>query len=290
MKRILSLVVLSALLLCAVSSVWAEPVKIQYKFTAGEIDKYKMTMNMKMDAPGMPGGEKGMNMSMNMVIHQKTLGILPDGSAKILYTYKDFNFSAPGMPAPPKDDIVGKSITITMGRDGSIIKYDAGKLAKGMDLSGMMGQMGIYSLFPKEPIEVGQSWTQAVPIPMMGGNMNVTSTLLAADEPLWSRPSCKIRQVFDSKMDLGQMMQNMMGAFAGGNPEVQKEMSGVSGELNLSGWGVTYFCPEIGKLLKTDGSIAANVTMNMPPQAVQQGAPAHFTMTLNMDMNMTRFK
>lgn len=290
MRRFITLMVLGVLLVSIGILASAEPMKIQYKFTANEIDKYKMTMTMRVEAPGIPGGANGMNMSMSLVFHQKTLGILPDGSAKVLITYKDFSISAPGGQSVPKDQIVGKTVTMIMGRDGQIINVLQDQLSQSMGMGNMMSQMGLYNAFPKEPVEVGQSWVKAIPIPMMGGNMSITSTLLTDNESLWSRKTCKIKQAYEAKIDLGEMLRGMVGAFIGNNAEARNVISGMDGEINLAGWGMSYFCPEMGKLLKADGSIAMNMTMTMPPQAVQQGAPQQLNINMNMDIDVSRFK
>lgn len=74
----------TALLLLAATSAFAQPIKLQYKFTPGEIDKYKLAIAVTLAMPQMQGKSiPPMNFAMTMTTTQKTLGVLPDGSAKV---------------------------------------------------------------------------------------------------------------------------------------------------------------------------------------------------------------
>ena len=88
-----------ALLVVSSGIVLAEPVALAYKFVPGAIDKYKMSMSMDLNLVGAPQGRQmpPANMRMSMVVTEKTLGVLPDGSAKIRVSYSGFKME--GNPA-----------------------------------------------------------------------------------------------------------------------------------------------------------------------------------------------
>lgn len=292
MKRFISLAMLLALVLGLAAHVCAEPKKVVYKFTAGEIDKYRTTMNMSINIAGMPAETQVPgNIKSTLIIHQKTLGILPDGSAKVLVKYEDATTTAPGSNQTQKmSQIIGKSVTMRMTPEGKVLGVEGIDKIGSMDMSSIMNQSSSYSVFPSTAVDVGQSWTQTVPIPMMGGQMGVTSTLLSWDEPIWSLKAAKIKQIYQADMDISEIMKNMGGAYGGNSAEAQAIIGQMSGTANLSGWGVSLFSPELGKLLKMNGNMMVTISMNMPQELVMQGSPATFDMTMDISIDTTRFK
>ena len=81
---------------------------------------------------------------------------------------------------------------MTMAKDGRVLKMEgfekamAGTGAMGFDPSKMINQMGTITLFPSDPVEVGESWTQSIPFPIGGGDLKMVGTLLAYPDQLWN--------------------------------------------------------------------------------------------------------
>ena len=297
MKRFATVGLLIVLLICAVAAQGS--VKLQYKFTPGQLDTYKLVMDMKMNMPGMPSPSgQPMNMKMSMLWTQKVLGVLPDGSAKIKLTYKDMKMSMPGMPPSatagklPKD----ASIVMVMGRDGKVLKIEGmekafgGANMPGMDQ--MMNQMGMYgtSWLPKDPVDIGQTWENSMPIFGDAGKLTSLSTLEAARVPVGRFVASKLRQTINGEFDLGKMMSAIMSATpSGAQTDGAMGMAAqMAGSVGMSGSMVTYFLPDKGKMLKSDGFVSMVMKMKMPQAAVAQGAPAE--MNMNIDMNMALLK
>lgn len=117
MKRTLC-TVLCVILICASAVAYGKSVVLQYKLTPGQIDNYKLVMTVNMRMPGAPTPQlQSMNMKMSLVMRQKVLGVLPDGTAKVRYDYRDMKVSAPGMSAAQAKANVPKSMSATIRMD-----------------------------------------------------------------------------------------------------------------------------------------------------------------------------
>jgi hypothetical protein len=281
------------------SAAFAEPVALQYKFKVADIDKYKMTMDMSMQIPGTPAkeGASPMSMSMTMTCTQHTLAVNPDGSAKIKATYGKPTIT--GQPASAKGakmpNLAGQSITYTMSKRGQTLSVEGleklmqGTPLKNMDFSGLFSSASNQALLPEGPVEVGDSWYQSVPFPFGGGTVGVNSELESADQQIWGLRAAKIRQTFAGTLDLGELMKSIVAGLDTTGTH-SSDLSSMSGSMDLNGDMSFLFAPSIGKLLKGNGIMQANMTMNMPSSAVSQGAPSTLEMNMTMRITITRFK
>ena len=287
---------LVALLVLSTALAYAEPVTLEYKYTVGEIDKYKMTMDMSMNMPGLSIGTEGspMNMSMTITYTQKTLAVNPDGSAKVKMTYT----SVSGLPGAAKGaknaNLTGQSIIMTMSKRGQTLSVEgmdkllAQSGLKNMDFSSMFSSSSSQAILPEGPVEVGQSWSQNLQLPFAGSKMIVTSCLDSNDQRIWNQPAAKIKQAFFGELDLGAIMRTVVGSI--GDAKQSAALSSISGVVNIDGQMTFLFGTAIGKLLKGDGTIQAKMNMNMPSEASRQGAPKTLQMSMNMRMSLTRTK
>ena len=297
MKRIITLGFVLVLLLLALSLVHAEPVAFEYKFTKGEVDKYRLTIDMNISAAGVPADTAPMNSKISLVLLQKTLDVLEDGTAKIQVSYTDQSMSMPGMPKEQAAKLPSQTITMNMSKDGKVLSMDGvGNLVgtaagPGMDFGQMLSQVGYSGIFPPKPINVGESWSQAVPIPFGGGSVNINSTLVSTGELISDVDASKVKQDYKGHIDLGQLMK----AIASSVPnemkgEMAQAISSLKGGVELDGSTLFYFSPTLGKLLKANGNIVSNIKLILPEEATNAGAPPQMDMVMNLNLNITRFK
>lgn len=291
--RVLALVCL----ILACTSAMADPLLLQYKFTPGEVEKYRMAMNMRLEMPGvsLPNGQSGVSMAMVIPYTQKTLGVLPDGSAKVKMIYGQPTIS--GLPAGAKTSdmakIAGTSVVMTISRQGRIISMSgldqlaANSPMKGMDFSSLFGCTTNEALFPDQPVEVGQCWKQAIPLPFVNSQLNVTTSLDGYDEEIMNRRVARINQYVDGSIDLSALMKQIVSGLNGGNSRVQTP---ALGNLEFSGNMKFYFAPSIGKLIRGGGNLSAALAMAMPAEAIRQGAPRSVSMTMKLAMSISRLK
>ncbi len=302
MKKLRALA-LVAVLIVAACAAQADPVTLAYKFRAGEIDKYKLTMKMDFSIAGLaqvsgPNGPVTVNMS--VVVRQKTLGVYPDGSAKVAISCGEPQMRMSGMPPLPKSKQPWKapSITMVLAPDGSLRKIEglekafAFKGAKDIDLgslrlSQLTSFLGQNAVFPSDPLEVGQTWENTIPLPFGGSELKVTSALVTANAAVGRTTAAKVEQTFDGSLDFSDMLKSfasMMPANATG----RDMLSQVTGGLEVFGKMDYFFSPELGKVLRGGGEMVANMSMKLPEQLIKMGGPPQIDVTANIDYTLNR--
>lgn len=276
-----------------------------YKFKAGEKQRQKMVMKIQMnlDLPTLPGAPPNMGFTMAMVavMRSKTLGILPNGDAKVLITYESLkaDMDMPGMPGIPKDEMakmqkeISKNlptVKLIMTRYGQIVGMEGLQNLQGMqgmpqmDFTKMFGNSGMWAnVFPDQPVFPGDAWTQD--LPMFGaGNIAIDSILESVNTRVGNHIAAKIKQDYSGHIELADLMK----AFAPAMSNQKIPMPDVAGGMDISGWGVTYFDHAKGKLVRSDANI--DVVMNISAQAcADQRAgtgPQSFDMSFNAKMTM----
>ena len=300
MKRTITLAILAVFVFGAISAAYAEPVKLEYKFKKDELDKYKFAMAMKMNMPSVPGEDMlpSFDMSFNYKMRQRTLEVYPDGSAKVRVYMSAPEMTGAGVPTQKNEAALQPmTMIMTMAKDGRVLKMEgleqamAGMGAMGFDPGAMINQMGTITVFPSDPVEVGESWTQSIPFPFGGGDLKMVGTLLAYPDRLWNQKCARIKYDMSGQIDLGQMMKSIAAGFSGQGQgdEVAQAISSMSGEMNFTGSMVYEFATDLGKLLKGNGTITMDIRIAMPAEAVAEGAPSDMRMSADMTMTLTRF-
>ncbi|MGQ9455499.1 MAG: hypothetical protein ACUVRS_11350 [Armatimonadota bacterium] len=303
MRRLLVLLTVFWFLCGFVCAAQSKPIKLVYKFTKVELDKYRADISINMTMPSMPGfgNPAPINIKMQTILYQRTLEVLPDGSAKVRLTQSISDLKIAGGPKGKMPNIAkqGLSMILTITPQGKVaLMEDAEKLRKMLESMGIQGfdpsiltnQMGqYYVLLPEEPVEVGSTWKQVIPLPMGWGEMTVESTLNSYGEQVWSQTAARITQSFTGRMDLAEVMKSLIAAAPMSEKERQA-MAGFSGSMDINGKMTFLFAPALGKILKGSGQMWATITINMPSEAVRQGAPSEMTMVMEMNISLTRFK
>lgn len=276
-----------AFLAAACCPAQAKSVVLQHSYKAGQIDKYRMSLDTKMSMPEMPAAAaQNMRVKMSVLLTQKVLGLLPDGSAKVKMSYSNLKIESPDMPDTRGASIPPVAMTLVISRTGQIVSIEdpgQGTGMPGLDMSSLAGQFGYYGIFPDTAIEVGQMWRSVVPLPFGSGDMRVDFELLAAAIPIGKEVASKIKQTYEAYMDLGEMMKGAVAS--GGAPAIAGQMGG---GMHMRGWSVLYFSPNKGKLIKANGSVNALMSVQMPASAVQQGAPGRMNMQMDMTLNLAK--
>ncbi|MCX8053703.1 MAG: hypothetical protein N3B12_07835 [Armatimonadetes bacterium] len=292
---------IAALILFALGScaTHGDPVKLAYKFVKGDLDKYRVNMTINMTMPGLvPGGGvvKPISLGMEMVAHQRTLSVLPDGSARIKVTYSATKIKTINLPKV-KQALIPKqtfSVVMKIAPDGRVLGIERVEKAlaavglRNFDVSRLTNLMGQYALLPSEPIDVGANWKQNMPLPFGIGDMTIDSVLESYGKQIWSLTSAAINQKFSAHIDLGQI-GNAIADLAPVDTRKRRMLSQLSGGLDLNGTTTFYFSPAIGKLLKGSGQAWAAITFGMPPEVVKHGAPPEIAIAMDIRMTISRF-
>jgi hypothetical protein len=83
MNRIVTVGLLCAMVLCLAAGAYAESVKLEYRFTKGDVNKYNISGEINAKLPNMPGmpNNGAMTFKMSMLQVQKVMEVYPDGTA-----------------------------------------------------------------------------------------------------------------------------------------------------------------------------------------------------------------
>lgn len=280
--RRLVLITLALILLASACAIAQETVKLQMKFTPGEVLRYKMLLdgNIAFTATG-PNAPQAPNMPMRMVavVKQKTKRVLPSGDAEVTAVLESMKVSIAGKTHELTKKDMATPITMIMGRNGQV-KSMAGseKLTgqfKGMNFMNP-GSMGQFGALPDGDLTVGESWSQSMPFPMGGGSMLLIGKVVSANERLGNTRVAVIRQDISADLDLGAQMTAMMNQKASLPP-------GVSAKGQFTGSGTTFLSPEKGRLMRAEGAFQARANMKGPSN---QGGPSSMDMDFSISFEM----
>jgi hypothetical protein len=257
----------------------AGAISFEYKFQPGQVDKYKTAMDMTMDIPGMPaqltGGKSNAIMNASFITTQKVLNVNKDGSAKVEVALSNFDMKMNGISMNSMAKMMEQKTTMTISKNGGI--GDLQGLEKfsssGMDTKSVFSQMNSYQM-PHKRINVGDTWVNTVPMPY-GGDLKITSKLVAQNVPIAGTTASKIMQTYEGKGNISDDKAKSNVVPGGKEP---------TGMMTMSGHGVIYFSEAQGKLIETH--IATNSTIDMQFPAGMRGMPANGKTRMKMDMKM----
>ncbi len=289
------------LLIAAIGVAYAEPVTLEYKFRKGEVDKYRLGVEMRLDLSGIAAatGQRNMppmDIAMGMTVVQKTLDVYSDGSAKVKVTYSNPVFKGINMPAAASKQakaLQGQPVVMRISKRGRTMSIQGLEkiMGSGMpfNLNGIMDASSGNAVLPQGPVEVGQSWMENIPLPFGDSQIYVQSVLAGYDEEIWNLRVARVCQSCSGKLDLKAMLETFMRSMASSCRQQAPDLSSMSGELLVNGQMTNYFAPSIGKLLKSGGNLDAVINIVMPQSLTQQGAPQSLSCAINIRMAMTRF-
>lgn len=291
------------LLLAASTAGCAEPIPLEYKFTKGEVSKYRITLWVSLDLSELAAAsgktiQPPTDVSLTMTMVQRTLAVNPDGSAKVRTV-----FTAPvvgGIKMPPSASkqataLLDQGIVTTIskrglpiaihGVDKAMSSYGLQKIA----VRKLLESTSATAFLPDGPMEVGQSWNASIPTPFNNSQIYMQTTLAGADEEIWNLGVARIRQTCTAKLDLKEIMEGFLSAFAGKVKQGVPDLSSTSGYVSANGQMTHYFAPSIGKLLKSQGDLEVRISVTPPPGLAPKGAPSTMAFGVNLRMAMTRF-
>ena len=289
MKKFLPILLIVAVLAGALFFMFpkhkAEALSFEMKFKQGQIDKYRMTMDMTMDMPDMPknaGAPSKTTMNMTADMTQEVVSVNADGSAKIKAAVSNMNMNMPGMPGATMPTMPKIQYTMTMTKDGKITNFEGmenvpGMAMSGVDMKQMMNQMS--GMLPGKLVSVGDTWKGKVAMPI-GGNMEVVYELVSENESIGSQKVSKIKSNFNYDGDLADWAKKT-GGNAGKMPPEMK------GKVSMKGDGNTFFNRAEGKMVATD--MVMDMTMNMEiPKGAMPGGQNNMNMNMKMKMRMEK--
>lgn len=251
----------------------------------------RMTLDQEMDfdlsIEGAPPGLDAMKMltRITMALTQKTGPRKADGTVDAVLTYDEFrtetSMNGQTMPRDAGDQLIGKPVTVTYGRDGSIVSV------KGLPPGGvtddafkqMMGSL--VGNLPTTELKVGETTTVPMdlelPFPLPGAGPlqmrgDTRITLVSIDKDAQGRSAR-----FDSTVN-GTMVSDVP------SPD---GMSTLTLEFTMDGGGTTVVDLDKGLARSNESSITVHGRIGMPAGAAPAGVPPTLTMRGTITLTMT---
>lgn len=256
------------------------PVTLRMKFKSGEVNKYRMTMqmNMTMHVPNQPQ-PMTVPVNMMMTMDQKVESVDAKGNGTIVTTIQNQQMTANGQTAPSPQT---PPITMRLSPQGKILS------TKGMpsnQVTNMMGNpfggggaSGLTVLLPAKPVKPGDSWTQPVRLPGSALSGTTKNTLLRY-ENIGHFRTARIHTV--ANLTLKMMMD------AQGQPAktASKAASLVQGNIKIA--GDNNFAIAEGKLVRMAMNGNAAMKMQQKKAASAKAGTARPPQSMTMNMKMT---
>lgn len=287
---------LTALLPLAAQAQTAAPapasgaVTLRYKFTPGEVLRYKMTMDMATAMSGLPGTTPPpttpMKTHMEMVYRQTVMDVrASDGAATLAGKYESLSTTMNGSPMPgnPMLNAMKGSFTTVMSPTGKMLSFKVGDRATSPGVPGMsMPKMGenMPSYLPDGPVKVGDTWDTVVDLSRMmaagsapGMQVAFHSTLTGLDAS-GGTTVASISQTQQAKMDFK-------------SPASSPTAFSMTGDV--AGTGTTRFDVDAGAIASMDMTMTTHSTSTLA-KATGGGSVGGgpFTMTMHMTTHMER--
>jgi hypothetical protein len=282
MRKIVQMFVLSLLLSAIAAQANAQDaIKLEYKFTPGELLRYKMVMDMNVamnmnSQEGMSGGQiPAFNGQIVMVMRQRAKKILANGDAEIAFAYESIKAPSLGSEGTIAVDKL-PVVTMVMSKDG-IVKSVKGVTNPILPM-GQMPMMDMPSLYqfggslPANSVKVGDTWTQNIANPTSPGGIKVDGKLLSTDTKLDGVPVAVLKQDVSGNLNLNMPIPTPP---EGGSAAPSMSMTG-----NISSTGNVYFSPEKGRMMQMDGNGNARINMSFP--GVEEGQSG----AMNIDVQL----
>lgn len=251
----------------------AQSAPLRYKWAAGQVRRYKMTMTMNGTIPnGQSGTGIPMNMAMQMVMRQTVKSVQPgDGAATIVTRMESTRMAMNGKEMPmtaAQQAPMKKPMTIEILPSGKIVSLQMPGLGAavmpGMDIGKSM--MGSTLAFPDGPVKVGDTWNGALGAGMMGMQMGMVSTLTGLETK--------------NGAQIATISQKISGDLSGMTNKAMPAGVGMTGKI--SGTGSMVFDTTAGALVSQSLQNAIDMTIIAKPDA-----PAGMPPSMNIQMQQT---
>lgn len=259
---------------------------LQAVYTKNEELLYKMSMNMTTDVTNengvsmLPNGPMATVSSANT--RMNTTDVKPDGSAVMVVQTSGMKMSMNGQAmAVPDPPIVTMDINkYGMAKINNMSQTNTPGLQMVMKMMNFQNMPTMAALLPKNPVSVGDSWTNVIPSPLdKTVNLTIKSTLLGVDN-INGQETLKISQSFTMPM-------NMMMGKDGPTQDPASAMMIMKGSIIVD--SMDYILPKNARMIKMETKLSGAMTMDMQnmPNA---NSPKNMNIKIKGDVNMNLVK
>ena len=260
------------------------PQVFRYIYEAGSTtvydNKVEQELTMKSGAPGMPGGMTAKT-SLDARLAAKTTKVLLNGSGVIVNSYQklDMKITQGGREIPSEQlkpliaelAKIKSTATISPRGEQTDVQIEGNPASAQVADSMKSALVGAAPVFPEKGLEVGEGWTQEIPLKMKQGPIALTLDFKVKYTFLgYTKVKKRRLAVFKSAIDMKVTSKP-------GDVPGQKIELGGSG----SGIGFIYFDQKKGLVEKSEVEMSQDIDMRVSMEAQTQ------EMNMNMKTNAT---
>lgn len=254
-----------------------DSVTLQYKYTAGELLRYKMVMDASMQLDT-PNGSLTIPVRMAAVMKQRTKRVLKDGNAELVVAFESMRMQlgTEVREMPVKELPV---MTVTVSKHGQVCSANVPGMAANPFMNSQMmnsGGFGNYVVFPEGPIKVGDAWELNLPQVQGLEGIRAGGELLSTNTKLGKYTVSKIRQTIGGNLNLD--MPTGLGM------QTNSAMPGMKMDGAFLGDGTVFFSAERGQMIRADGRVDLQVNVNIPEINGQQIGNARAVMQMGYEI------
>ncbi len=300
MRRIhITLLILVAFVISA-SVACADGIVLGYKFQKGELTKYKLFMDMKIDMPqmGQMSGPVAGRMQTTSYVNMRVIDVYSDGSAKVKISCTSPKVKSSGFPGGSKQVTMpqnGFYQIVRMWPDGSSRVLDVDNNTKvqirkagtnGMDMKSLIQNQVNPAVFPLYPVVPGMIWDSHTDMPMGAGMMDMSYCFTGTAED-YGYPGClHIRTEMDGYGNFNDMLKGLSAKLRKKVPDAPSVDMGM--QMDMDGEINTVFSPREGKMIKTVGNMYMRMQMQFGGALSSKDMPNNMGMAMDIDMKMVK--
>lgn len=280
-RPLLSVISLTLLCIIAAGAYAQDSIKLEYKFTTGEVLRYK-TVIQAVVTPNF-SNENGVQVppvSFQSVgiIKYRTTRVLENGDAEMNVALESMKIDVAGQTK----NIEGKDckpIRVIMSKNGVVKFLDSPNLTPIKDSTKWFDQMKNMQVpaFPSGAVTIGDTWTQSIPLPMNMGSLQTCTQLVNTG-------------VRKGNYTVAVLQQDVTGnlAYSGSVPGAEKQTGttvlGVNGSINSR--GTTLFSTDRGCAVSSDWTMTASGSFSISDTVKDQGSfgPVNVDIEVNGQM------
>jgi len=248
-RKFTNIILSTVLLAISLAPAFARPVKLEYRFRAGQTEKYRVVVKTEQSVPSDTPGAASIPAStdtVNIMMVQKIIKTNKDGSAAVLLTIKG----------------IGDDIKRIPPLDRSVVISNLGEyLSKKGSLPGT--SEGTAIVLPKKRVSVGDTWSTTVALPGNIGSLKATATYKGITSSSTGKKVHKIVQSYSGVVDMSRVLS-----------EGKTPAPGSTAKAQIQGSGTYLLDRKDCKLVKVTGALTSTTTIIIPKT---KKAPASIT-------------
>jgi|GEM_PF-4556192 len=238
-RKIINILLSTVLMGASIAPAVARPVKLEYRFKAGQTDRYRIVVKTEQSMPSensvIPAAPAATD-TVNILMIQNVIKTNKDGSATVALTVKGIGTDLKRIPP-----LIRK---VTISKSGEYL---------GLKGSLPGASEGTAIVLPKKRVSIDDTWSTAVALPGNIGTLQATATYKGMTSTSSGKKVYKIVQSYSGVVDMSRVLS-----------EGRVSTPGSKAKAQIEGTGTYLLDRHDCKLVSVTGSISSTTTIVVP--------------------------